>query len=381
MTHNEVLILPFSEIRASDLPLVGGKGANLGELAYAGFPISTGFCLTTTAFQQFMDAYPDADSLYNLLDTITTRHMEKARDVGERIRNTLLDVPIPIEIAESIRHAWQTIGAEHAYAVRSSATAEDLPDASFAGQQETYLNVIGEADLLNAIRRSWVSLFTDRAILYRVQNNFLHREVQLAVVVQQMVMAEKSGTLFTADPLTGHRHTLAIDASFGLGEALVGGLVSPDSYRVDKRDITIISRQIADKQIAIFPEKVGGTRQEYLSPTQRGETVLSDALILALAEMGCKIEAHYDTPQDIEWAIADGRIHILQSRPITSLYPIDGLASPDDSLHIYFSLGHQQSMTRAMAPLSLSSIQVLMPIGHDVSIFENAIVRASGGRR
>ncbi len=176
---------------------------------------------------------------------------------------------MPPDIAQAIRQQWQAIGADQAYAVRSSATAEDLPDASFAGQQDTYLNIIGEAALLDAVRRCWVSLFTDRAILYRCQNNFPHRDVQLSVVVQQMVMAEISGILFTADPLTGHRHTLTIDASFGLGEALVSGLVSPDAYRVDKRTRTIIDRQIADKQIAIFPEKDGGTRQETLSPAQR----------------------------------------------------------------------------------------------------------------
>ena len=158
-------------------------------------------------------------------------------------------------IADAVRQSWQEIGTDHAYAVRSSATAEDLPDASFAGQQDTYLNIIGEAALLDAIRRCWVSLFTDRAILYRVQNNFQHRDVQLSVVVQQMIMSERSGILFTADPLTGHRHTLTIDASFGLGEALVSGLVSPDAYRVDKRTRTILDRQIADKQIAIFPRK------------------------------------------------------------------------------------------------------------------------------
>ncbi len=157
--------------------------------------------------------------------------------------------------------------------------------------------------LLDAIRRCWVSLFTDRAILYRAQNNFPHRDVQLSVVVQQMIMSETSGILFTADPLTGHRHTLTIDASFGLGEALVGGLVSPDAYRVDKRKRVILDRQIADKLIGIFPEKGGGTRQVTLSEAQRKQTVLTDMQILALADLGSRIEAHYGIPQDIEWAI------------------------------------------------------------------------------
>ncbi|MCJ7824428.1 MAG: hypothetical protein MUP44_05965, partial [Anaerolineales bacterium] len=380
MKPKETLILSFSDIRAVDLPLVGGKGANLGEMTHVGFPIPTGFCLTTTAFQHFIAACPDSDRLYSLLDTATTDDVENVRIVGERVRQMLLDVPVPVEIAEAARKAWQEIGTDHAYAVRSSATAEDLPDVSFAGQQDTYLNIIGEAPLLDAIRRCWVSLFTDRAIMYRIQNSFSHREVALSVVVQQMIPSETSGILFTADPLTGHRHTLTIDASFGLGEALVGGLVSPDAYTVDKQTHTILNRQIGDKQIAIFPEKDGGTRQEMLSPAQREQTVLTDDQILSLAEMGSQIEAHYGAPQDIEWAIADGQIYVLQSRPITALYPIDGLLSPDDSLHVYLSLGHQQSMTRAMAPLSLSSIQVLMPIGHDESEFDNIYIRTSGGR-
>ncbi len=211
--------LSFSDIRATDLPLVGGKGANLGEMTHAGFPVPSGFCLTTVAFQKFMDAYPDSDSLYNLLDRVTTDDVENVRRVGQRVRQILLDVSMPENIADAVLQSWQEIGTEHSYAVRSSATAEDLPDASFAGQQDTYLNIIGEINLLDAIRRCWVSLFTDRAILYRNQNEFPHREVQLSVVVQKMVMSEISGILFTADPLTGHRHTLTIDASFGLGEA------------------------------------------------------------------------------------------------------------------------------------------------------------------
>ncbi len=380
MTYENSLILSFSDIRAADLPLVGGKGANLGEMTLAGFPVPTGFCLTTTAFQQFMDATPETDSLYNLLDTVTTDDVESVRRVGQQVRQHLFDVPLPEAVAVAVRQSWREIGSDHAYAVRSSATAEDLPDASFAGQQDTYLNIIGEEALLDAIRRCWVSLFTDRAIFYRAQNKFPHREVQLSVVVQKMIMSETSGIQFTADPLTGCRHTLTIDASFGLGEALVSGLVSPDAYKFDKRKNIIIDRQIADKRIAIYPEKDGGTRQVTLSPDQQKQTVLTDLQILALADMGKSVEAHYGKPQDIEWAMADGKLYLLQTRPITSLFPMDGLGSPDESLHIFFSLGHQQSMTRAMAPLSLSSIQVLMPIGHEESKFDNASIRASGGR-
>ena len=373
------LILPFSSIRAADLPLVGGKGANLGEMTAAGFPIPPGFCLTTAAFQQFMDACPEADNLYEKMDALAADDVDGVRVLGEQVRQTLLSVPIPDAVATAAREQWRALDPEAAYAVRSSATAEDLPDASFAGQQDTYLNIIGEDTLLDAVRRCWVSLFTDRAILYRAQNNFPHREVQLSVVVQQMVMSEKSGILFTADPVTGHRHTVSIDASFGLGEALVSGIVSPDLYKVDKRGPKIIERQIAQKQVAIFPEKDGGTRQETLPPKMQSQTVLSDDEILALAKLGAAVEAHYGKPQDIEWGMADGELYLLQSRPITSLYPIDGLKSPDGTLHIYFSMGHQQGMTRAMSPFSLSSFQVLAPFGHDKSRFDNRFIRISGG--
>ncbi|MBT3336468.1 MAG: phosphoenolpyruvate synthase [Anaerolineae bacterium] len=369
MTNTTPFILPFSDINARDLGLVGGKGANLGEMTNADFPVPHGFCVTTTAFAAFIATAPDAEGLYALLDTISTDDLDSVREIGERVRQTLLEVPIPNEIADALRYAWQEIGADDAYAVRSSATAEDLPDASFAGQQDTYLNIIGEDALLDAVRRCWVSLFTDRAILYRAQNDFPHREVLLSVVVQKMIMSEKSGTLFTADPLTGHRHTVSIDASFGLGEALVSGLVTPDAYRVDKRTMTIIERQVSEKEVAIFPEKGGGTRQEMLDAHKRKQAALTDDQILKLAEMGAKIESHYGSPQDIEWAIAPptqpsplrgegkggGQLYLLQTRPVTSLYPIDGLKSPDDSLHVFFSMGHQQNMTRAMPQLSMST--------------------------
>lgn len=374
------IILSFENIRASDLPLVGGKGANLGEMTHAGFPIPNGFCVTTLAFQQFMDACPSADELYRLLDSINSHDIEKTREVGRKVRETLLEIPIPQVVADTVVQCWNDLGNDKAYAVRSSATAEDLPDASFAGQQDTYLNIIGESALLDAIRRCWVSFFTDRAILYRSKNNFAHQDVQLSVVIQQMVMSEKSGILFTADPLTGHRHTVAIDASFGLGEALVSGLVSPDAYRVDKRNNTIIERTISDKKIAIYPEKDGGVRQETLSASQRNQTVLTDEKILDLADLGSRVEAHYDTPQDIEWAIVDNQLYLLQARPITSLYPIDSLTSPDDTLHIYFSMGHQQNMTNVMSPLGASFIRCLLPIGRNEGNYESRYVQVNGGR-
>lgn len=394
-------ILPLSSIRTTDLPLVGGKGANLGELTGLGMRVPDGFCLTAAAFRRFTAACPDAGHLYDLLDSLKGDDLPALRQAGEKVRRTLLQTSIPDEIARATLNAWRETGTQYAYAVRSSATAEDLPEASFAGQQETYLNVIGADALLDAVRRCWVSLFTDRAIIYRIQQGFNHREVALAVVVQQMVMAHKSGTLFSADPVTGHRHTLTIDASFGLGEALVSGLVTPDTYRVDKRSYKIISRQVASKQLAIFPQPAGGTSKVALPPAMQNQPALDDPEILTLSQLGSRIEAHYHQPMDIEWAIGtpleassvppqaedflraatpERQIYLLQARPITSLYPIDGLTSADGSLRIYFNMGYQQGMTQAMAPLSRSSVPLLLPIEKEQDGFSTPYLRASGGR-
>ena len=375
------LVLPFSAIRSKDLPLVGGKGANLGEMTHAGFPVPPGFCVTTAAFRRFMAAHGQANRLYALLDELTVSDVDEVRRVGELVRRELMDTPMPEEVSLAILETWREEGGEYAYAVRSSATAEDLPDASFAGQQDTFLNVRGEDALLDAVKMAWISLFTDRAILYRIQNDFDHRAVALAVVVQRMVMADISGALFTADPVTGHRHTLVINACFGLGEALVSGLVTPDTYRVDKRTGEVISKAIEEKVIAIYALPDGGTQQVILPPDRRSQPSLTDIQVQELTELGSRVEAHYGHPQDIEWAIAEDTLFLLQTRPITSLYPIDGLASPDDSLRVYFSIGHQQGMTRAMAPLSLSTFPLLLPPSlRRKDGFHVDFLRVSGGR-
>ena len=380
MNPSQPLVMPLARIRATDLPLVGGKGANLGELAAQGFPVPEGFCVTTVAFRQFVAACPQAEALYAQLDALRLQDLDAARQVGAQMRAALLATPIPEPLAAAILAAWRVTGTQWPYAVRSSATAEDLPDASFAGQQDTYLNVRDAEALLEAVRRAWASLFTDRAILYRLQQGFDHRRVALAVVVQRMVPAEKSGILFTADPVSGHRYTMVINASFGLGEAIVAGLVTPDTYRVDKRTGQVLRREIEAKALAILPRPEGGTRQVNLPPEQQRQPTLSAGELHALTDLGRRVEAHYGKPQDIEWAFAEGQLYLLQSRPITTLYPIEGLASPDGSLRVYFSVGHQQGMTRAMAPLSLSSFPVFLPVGRDPDGLGSPYLRASGGR-
>ncbi len=381
MTQPTPFVLPFTAISSADLPHVGGKGANLGEMTQAGFPIPPGFCVTTAAFQQFMAAYPEADQLYCQLDALGTDNVEAVRRVGERIRAALTAVPIPSHIAQSILTAWQEAGTQHSYAVRSSATAEDLPDASFAGQQDTYLNVHGQDDLLDSVRYCWVSLFTDRAILYRAQNNFSHREVFLSVVVQRMVLPQVSGILFTADPVSGHRHITSIDASYGLGEALVAGLVTPDLYKIDKRSNQVIEQQIGEKQMAIRPLADGGTIHETITGAARTQAVLTEAQAIKLSQIGHKIEQHYGRPQDIEWCLQDGQFTIVQSRPITTLYPLPQPGPKDGSFRAYFSLSHAQVMTDPMPPLGSSIWRIMFSIGKsDRPLDENPYVSTAGGR-
>ncbi len=226
-------VLPLTGIRRGDLLLVGGKGANLGEMAAAGFPVPPGFCVTTSAFSAFLASDENVDGVFAALAAVDPQDLETLRDAGKQVRAHLGSVDMPPNVAAAVLGSWHETGAEHAYAVRSSATAEDLPSASFAGQHDTYLNVRGADDLLDSVHRCWISLFTDRAILYRIQNGFDHRDVLLSVVVQQMVEPDVSGILFTADPVSGNRHIASIDASLwawrgaglraGLGRPLQGG--------------------------------------------------------------------------------------------------------------------------------------------------------------
>jgi len=343
-------VLHFKEIDKNHLSSVGGKGANLGELVKFGFPVPQGFCVATSAYQAFIQTNNEMSELFNLLDRVDYDDLEQIRTLSMRIRESLKSIPIPDEIKLAIEKAWTTMGEDKAYAVRSSATAEDLPTASFAGQQDTYLNVYGLEQLLQAVQNCWASLFTDRAISYRAKNKFNHRLVFLSVVVQEMIFPEVSGIMFTADPITGHRKTIAIDASFGLGEALVSGLVTADLYQV--RYGKIIKKQISKKKVAIYAVPEGGTITKDLPIEKQEVQALTDDQIIQLAELARKIEAHYGSEQDIEWGLADDKFYILQSRPITSLYPAPPLV--DDKLHVLMSFGHIQMMTDAMKPLAIS---------------------------
>jgi phosphoenolpyruvate synthase/pyruvate phosphate dikinase len=350
-------VLFFEQIDHLSLPYVGGKGANLGELTKAGFPVPGGFCITTHAYQDFIATSPQMDRLFTALQAIDSTDLNQIREVGGRIRSHLQQLVIPGEIRDEIIQAWTKQGRSHAYAVRSSATAEDLPNASFAGQQDTYLNIKGENELLQHVRKCWASLFTDRAIAYRAKNAFDHREVYLSIVIQQMIIPDISGILFTADPVNGNRTVVSIDASFGLGEALVSGMVSADLYKV-KND-RIILKKISQKRVAIHSLPEGGTITQEIPEEQQAQQALSDHQIVHLAALGKSIEQHYGAPQDIEFCLAKGHFFIVQSRPITTLYPLPDI--PQQPLRVMLSFGHIQMMPNAMKPLGLSALRTAFP--------------------
>jgi rifampicin phosphotransferase len=367
----------FSEIDKSSLAKVGGKGANLGELCHVpGIAVPGGFCVSTRAYTDFVNTSTEFAGLLKSLELIDVALLEDLRVVGQRMRTHLENLDIPAHIQQEIIQAWQQTGRHYSYAIRSSATAEDLPGASFAGQQDTFLNIEGEKNILDCVRKCWASLFTDRAIVYRQQHGFEHDKVFLSVVVQRMVFPEVSGIMFTADPVTGNRKIVAIDASFGLGEALVSGIVSADLYQVKSGEL--IKKQIAKKEIAIYARPEGGTVKVELTGAQQTAPALSEEDAVELARMARNIEAHFGNPQDIEWSIANHEIFILQSRPITTLYPVPRVA--DDKLHLFVSIGHAQMMTEAMKTLGISVLRTLVPIGKNLPQDESNHLLEAGGR-
>jgi phosphoenolpyruvate synthase/pyruvate phosphate dikinase len=338
-------VLGFEEIDQTQVAVVGGKGAHLGELSrlvrrssseggIEGLRVPAGFCVTTDAFQRIMAEALSIDDRLDGLSRLKPDDLEAIRPLSAEIRESLERIAIPDDLAAAITRSLARLGEHAAYAVRSSATAEDLPTTSFAGQQDTYLNVVGPAAILQHVSRCWASLFTDRAVTYRLRNGVDHRKVHMAVVVQQMVFPQAAGILFTADPVTGNRKVASVEASFGLGEALVSGLVNADVYKV--RDGEVVARQERLEQRA-----------------------LTDAQVVRLAELGRRIEAHFGSPQDIEWCLVDHDFQIVQSRPITTLFPIP--EAGDRENHVYVSVGHQQMMTDPMKPLGLSLWQLTTP--------------------
>ncbi|WP_406173912.1 rifamycin-inactivating phosphotransferase [Streptomyces canus] len=349
--RSERYVLDLQEIDESQIAVVGGKGAHLGALSrIEGIRVPAGFCVTTDAFRRVVAQTPSIDDRLDQLSRVNPDDQAAIRTLSAEIRRTIEEIAIPSDLAAAITQALVRSGERAAYAVRSSATAEDLPTASFAGQQDTYLNVVGATAILRHISRCWASLFTERAVVYRRRNGIDHRTVHMAVVVQQMVFPHAAGILFTADPVTGDRTVATVDAGFGLGEALVSGLVNPDVFKV--RHGEVVARTISAKERAVHALPSGGTQEVGIDAQRQEQPALTDAQAVRLVQLGRRIETHFGRPQDIEWCLADDGFHIVQSRPITTLFPVP--ESGDQENHVYVSVGHQQMMTDAMKPLGLS---------------------------
>lgn len=311
-------ILWFKDITKNDIPLVGGKGANLGELTRSEIPVPGGFCVTAQAYYYFLEKTGLKDGIGKLLKGLNPEDNKKLNAVSKEIKKKLLAAKMPEDLSQEIKDAYYNLGS-FPVAVRSSATAEDLPEASFAGQQATFLNTIGKDSVVKATIACYASLFEARAIYYRIINKFDHMKVGLSAVVQNMIQSEKSGILFTVDPVNENENNLIIEAGYGLGEAIVSGSVTPDRYIVDKNEKKILEKEINKQTWQIVHAKGGGDKHVNVAKTDQEKQKITDEEILRLAEIGAKIEKHYGKPQDTEWAIEGNRIYFVQSRPITTL--------------------------------------------------------------
>ncbi|HUV46773.1 MAG TPA: phosphoenolpyruvate synthase, partial [Candidatus Bathyarchaeia archaeon] len=320
--NNEKQLVWFNEIDKDDIPLVGGKGANLGEMVQAGFPVPEGFIVTSEAYFDFLAENKFHVQIKRILEPVDARDPEQLNDASQKIKKLIISGKVPLTLAKQIISFYEQLGGrfkKHCLvACRSSATAEDLPDASFAGQQETFLNVKGEANVVNKVRECWASLFTPRAIFYRQEKKFDHFKVGLAVVVQKMIQSDTSGVIFTLDPVTNDKTKIIIEAIFGLGEMIVQGLVTPDHYEVNKSDLKIIAKQVNDQQVKLI--KVGTLNKKTKVPARlRRRQKITDNKIIELAGLAKKLHQHYFFPQDIEWSLEKNRTYILQTRPVTTL--------------------------------------------------------------
>ncbi|NLO77293.1 MAG: phosphoenolpyruvate synthase [Methanomicrobiales archaeon] len=311
-------ILWLAEIQKEDIPSVGGKGASLGEMTSVGLPVPNAFVVTAQAFRWYIENAKIDKKIFSLLGGLDVDNSDLLEKTAKDVRSIVMKTPVPDKIKEEIARAYIQLGDNVIVAVRSSATAEDLPEASFAGQQDTYLNIKGINALIESIQKCWASLYTARAIYYRAKQGFDDSLVDIAVVVQELVFSEKAGVLFSSHPVTGEP-TSIIEGSWGLGESVVSGSVSPDNYIFDQRSGRIIDRYIATKKTEIVPDGDHGTKEVAVSPERQVAAVLSDAEITALAKFGKVSEVHYGVPQDMEWGIVGDTIYILQSRPLTTI--------------------------------------------------------------
>ncbi|MDU4696956.1 MAG: phosphoenolpyruvate synthase [Paenibacillus sp.] len=363
----KAMVIGLRELDQAQLADVGGKGLNLIKLSSMdSIQVPDGFIVTTAAYQQAIEQQESYRTLVDKLMQLQPGDVAEIGKISRQIRQCLVEAVIPPEVAKEVSSHLSRFDRNQAYAIRSSATAEDLPLASFAGQQDSYLNIIGYESILDHLRKCWASLYTDRAVIYRMRNGLNHRQISISVIIQQMVFPQASGIMFTADPVSSHRKILSIDAGYGLGEALVSGLVSADGYKV--KEGRIIEKRIPDKTLAVYGRNEGGIETKDIELDQQKAQVLTDEQILRLDRIGRRIEAFFGQPQDIEWCLTEDAFYIVQSRPITTLFPIP--EETDQSNRVYISVGHQQMMTDPIRPLGLSFYLLLTP----------APMRTAGGR-
>lgn len=304
-------IAPLESFGAADISMVGGKAANLGEMRRAGLPVPPGFVITTKAYEAAAERAGVSDLL------------GRAEVSSAELRDALLAIDVPADLHEQITEAYRSLGENAAVAVRSSATAEDLPGAAFAGQQDTYLNVMGADAVVDAVRRCWASLWTDRAVAYRRDLGIDASEISIAVVVQAMVDSEYAGVMFTAEPVSGARDRIVVDAAEGLGEAVVSGVVTPDHYVLDQNG-ALLGWTPGRAEVTIRPVQGGGVTHDAAPASEEGRRLLNDETLATLAEHARNLADHFGRPQDIEWALAEGGVWITQSRPMTALPPETG---------------------------------------------------------
>jgi pyruvate, water dikinase len=315
------LIAWFNELPDQNLGLIaGGKGASLCRMFQNGFPVPEGFICCSDMFSTFMEVNKLWDKVYEKIDGINWDSDESLAQAGESIRTMVAEAPMPEDMAKTLIEHYIALGDNVPVAVRSSGTAEDLDDASFAGQQETYLYVIGKDEVVKFVRECWASLYNDCALFYRREKKFDERDISIAVVVMRMVNSEKSGVMFSANPINKCREACMIEAAWGLGEGVVQGIVNPDNYVVNKADYSYNLHYVAEKEIMVIrASERGGSKEVPVPDDIKSAPVLSDAEVQELVNLAIKVEAFYSKPQDLEWAYEKGNMYLLQSRPITTL--------------------------------------------------------------
>ncbi len=329
MNKGQKAIVWFNEVTKDDVPTVGGKGANLGEMSRANIPVPPGFIVTANAYADFLNRTKIVTKIRQLLKPLDSNDSKKLQQTAGKIKQVILDAPMPAELASEIKEAYRKMG-KGLVAVRSSATAEDLPEASFAGQQSTFLNIEGEQEVVAAVQGCWASLFEPRTIFYREQHGFDHFKVHIAVPVQKMVQSEASGVMFTLEPVTSDQTKIIIEAVFGLGETIVGGEVTPDLYIIDKKGLKISNKQVGTQEWKLIknPKRDGDKAniQASIPASSRSKQKITDKDILQLAKLGKQLEEHYKFPQDIEWAKENNELFIVQTRPVTTIKEVAEVA-------------------------------------------------------